>query len=355
MNLASVVGQGRAIEALRAVLGSGRVPGAFLFHGRPGIGKFRAAVAFSRALLCEREGDDACEACRACRRSAQRIHPNLRIVAEGDDVRSIKIADVRALQAELALKPLEGRRKAVVIDNADRMPPTTANALLKTLEEPPPQSCIILVAASLDRILETIRSRCHRIRFRPLAPEDARRVLEGERSEPLEDEQAAFVTRLAGGSPGRALQLADASYVAERDALVDLFLSMGSGRGDPLEAATALQTLAVGAEKVDRAAVRVRVEGALELLEAFVADVLRELAGAGPERGIFASGHRTEALTRHGRDPDRWEFLLRRLLETAHNVRSNADVDLSVGDLFLAIDRRLGGGGVALRNALTTR
>jgi len=166
MPLTDLIGQDLAVRVLRGILRRGAVAHAYLFAGEDGVGKTLAAREFARALLCELGGDDACGRCRACRRAAEGNHPDLRTVAAGE--RQIRIDQVREIAERLAVRAYEGGRKVVLVERADEMNPAAANAFLKTLEEPPPLSVLILVSARPDLLPETIRSRVQRIAFRPL-------------------------------------------------------------------------------------------------------------------------------------------------------------------------------------------
>lgn len=206
--LSSVLGQDRALSLLRRYLAAGATPHGLLFAGEEGIGKEKAARAFVAALLCRNPGEDgACRSCPECRLLASSSHPNfLHIVPETPFLR---IDEIRALQEELSLKAFSDRPRAAILCPADRMTPQAANALLKTLEEPPPATHLILVAHRAAGMMPTIVSRCQRIPFFPLSPEEAAGILS--RHPDAGPSYPPAVLRLAaaisGGSPGRALTL----------------------------------------------------------------------------------------------------------------------------------------------------
>ena len=116
--------------------------------------------------------------CAACTRIARGVHPDVLVVEPGDNG-SIKIDQVREIVDRAAYRPFEGRRRVVIIDEADALVPAAQNALLKTLEEPPPSSVFILVTSRPDVLLPTVRSRCPQLRFRPLGPARHRRGARG--------------------------------------------------------------------------------------------------------------------------------------------------------------------------------
>lgn len=155
--LSSLRGQDRAIFLLRRYLSTGSIPSGLLFHGEEGIGKEKAALAFLAALFCRaRTPDGACGSCPECRLLSSGAHPNfLRVSPENH---YIQIAEIRKLKEELSLKAFSDRPRAALICPADRMTLQAANALLKTLEEPPAATHLVLVAHRLSQLPPTIVS-----------------------------------------------------------------------------------------------------------------------------------------------------------------------------------------------------
>lgn len=204
---ASVRGQERAVALLRRYLASGATPGGLLFAGEEGVGKEKAARAFVSALLCRAPGaDGACGSCPDCRLLASGGHPNLlRIVPE---THFLRIDEIRALKEELSLKAFSDRPRAAILVPADRMTPQAANALLKTLEEPPPGTHLLLVAHRVSQVMPTIVSRCQRIPFFPLPAETVVEILAGlPEAEGRSGVEIRLAAALSGGSPGRALAI----------------------------------------------------------------------------------------------------------------------------------------------------
>lgn len=208
--LASVRGQDRAVALLRRYLDTGKVPPGLLFFGEEGIGKEKAANAFAGALLCRAPGPEgACGACADCRLLAAGAHPNLlRVVPEN---RNILIDDIRRLQEELALKAFSDRPRAALVVPADRMTVQAANALLKTLEEPPPATHLLLVSHRLSQLPPTIVSRCQKVPFSPLPVDVVAEILGGlpEAGAGRPPGAIRAAAACAGGSPGRALEALD--------------------------------------------------------------------------------------------------------------------------------------------------
>ena len=221
--LSSVVGQERALSLLRMYIGAGAVPQGLLFSGEEGVGKEKAARAFAAALLCRNPGaEGACGSCPDCRLLASGAHPNFFFITP--ETQFLRIDEIRALQEELALKAFSDRPRAAILCPADRMTPQAANALLKTLEEPPPGAHLILVAHRAAVLMPTIVSRCQRIPFFPLPVGTVAEILS--RRPDAGGGVPLPVIRLAaavsGGSPGRALSLLP-DLADEREAWLALF------------------------------------------------------------------------------------------------------------------------------------
>ena len=225
-------GHDEVVEQFRRALARGRMASSFLFVGPAGIGKRTFAVKLAQALLCcERPADalDPCGACPACIQVTAGTHPDLHMVAKPKDKADIPVElligdkDHRGREGlchDIALKPFMGGRKIAVIDDADHLNAEGANSLLKTLEEPPPRSVVILISTSPAKQLPTIRSRCQLIRFQPLPADIVAELLLGQK---LVDD-AAEARRLAthgGGSPQRAIELADGELWSFRSTLAE--------------------------------------------------------------------------------------------------------------------------------------
>jgi DNA polymerase-3 subunit delta' len=167
MSFDRIIGQNRPLRILRGILNTGRIPTTYLFSGERGIGKFTAALEFAKALNCENlKGGDPCDRCRSCMKSGSLNHPDLKIMAPEGGM--IKVEQIRELEEFLSFTPYEGNKKIVIADDADSMNAYAENAFLKTLEEPPDESVIILVSSKPDKLAGTIRSRCLNIKFMTL-------------------------------------------------------------------------------------------------------------------------------------------------------------------------------------------
>jgi DNA polymerase III subunit delta' len=224
------------LDALRA----GRVHHAWLITGPDGVGKATLAFRFARRLLAGLPADFAVGSAFAGSLALDPSHPTFRRVAAGShaDLETIELGvnektgrqrtqivvdDARKIGNFMSLTPAEGGWRVVVVDGAEDMNPSAANAILKVLEEPPARALLILCCAAPGRLLPTIRSRCRRLRLDPLDDPAMRELLAAYLPDLSEDERLRLTT-LAEGSPGRALKLADAEGL-KIAALVDEVLA----------------------------------------------------------------------------------------------------------------------------------
>jgi DNA polymerase III subunit delta' len=277
MPLSQLEGQPRALAQLRSGIVSGRLHHAYLFAGPSGVGKADAALRFAQAVNCavDVEGCGRCESCIAIARGS---HPDLLTLVSGGldgPSRDIKVQQVRELCASLQLNPVVAARKVARILDADRMNPSAQNALLKTLEEPPSRTILILVTSSEDQLLGTVRSRCLRIPFAPLPLAVLRDRLVSEDHLPLPE--ARWRAALALGSLERARGFDDGSLGRRRESCAEVSRLLASQAGS---AQALIQAMALG-EKIGA-----ERERAVEWLGAaawYLRDLLLLAGGASPE------------------------------------------------------------------------
>src|SRR5262245_2202137 len=201
--LASIVGHAHVVTLLRRAVAASRVPQSLLISGPEGVGKRTLALALAQAVNCpsRREGD-ACGVCSTCQRIARGQHSDVTVVTNGDEA-SIKIKVLRERVLDVVgYRPFEAGRRVYIIDPADEMTSEGQDALLKTLEEPPPAAILVLVSAYPDTLHATVRSRCRRLRLGPLADRDVARILV-ERCQ-IDRAKAGVLATVAGGSVARA-------------------------------------------------------------------------------------------------------------------------------------------------------
>ena len=209
MPFADITGHEQPISLLQATLCSGRLAHAYLFYGEARIGKSMTAVRWAQALNCEQpsqtEARDSCGRCRSCLQIAACTHPDYFVIEPDSKAATpqIKIEQVREIEQQFVYRPLVGERKICLIDDADRLTIGAANALLKTLEEPPGDSLFILVTSRPHALPITIRSRCQALRFTTPARTQVEAALILKRELPPAD--ARFLAVFADGRIGEAL------------------------------------------------------------------------------------------------------------------------------------------------------
>jgi DNA polymerase III subunit delta' len=232
MSWHGIHGHNDVVEQFRRALARGRLASSFLFAGPAGIGKRTFALKLAQAMLCQarpEESLDPCEACPSCVQITAGTHPDLDVVCKPEDKSFLPLALLigddehrrrEGLCHNISMKPYLGGRKIAVIDDADLLNVEGANALLKTLEEPPPRSILILIGTTPAKQLPTIRSRCQLIRFQPLSIEIVAELLtsKGLVTDPAE---ARRLARYSEGSVQRALELADPELWSFRNTLFE--------------------------------------------------------------------------------------------------------------------------------------
>ena len=199
----AIIGHHQILKQLYHAIASNRVAGAYLFVGVANVGKETVALNFAKSINCRTSDEGACGTCLSCRKADDGNHPDLQIIRPSGAW--IKIDQIRELQKRIIYRPLEGVRKVYILTEAERMNLEAANCLLKTLEEPPADSGLILLTTNLDALLPTIRSRCQIIPFHPLVVSE----LAGHLMErfDMDESQALRVATTAGGAVGKALTL----------------------------------------------------------------------------------------------------------------------------------------------------
>jgi DNA polymerase III subunit delta' len=275
-HLGEVIGHKLALDTLRRAFESGRAHHAYLLDGPSGVGKRTVADLVARSLLCERrQPGHPCGQCGECRRVLAGSHPDFIVLAP--DGQFIKIEAVRQLSHVFAFRSFEGGARVVIVDPAERLTDEAANALLKTLEEPPAGSYFFVVTANRSQLLPTIVSRCQHLAFSPLSSEDVARVLGR-----LGLRAAAAAARYSGGSPGRAAGLAADPVFGRREDLFHLFVRLTrAAPGAPLGLALGDWAEQGGGKLQEH---RDRSRDVLTLLKILVRDLMLVRAGGSHAR-----------------------------------------------------------------------
>lgn len=234
------------IERLRG----GRLPHALLLTGPAGMGKRDFAERFARAILCDspKDGGSACGECRGCLLMQAGSHPDYLRVEPEEEGKAIGIDTIRALTRFQGLKSQYGRQRVIQLQPADALNANSANALLKTLEEPAGDTILLLTTDRPMALLPTIRSRCQQVIFRPMATpsDEVMHWLQGQLTETTQD--PAMLLQMAGGAPFKALSLVNEGELALQQSLLEEFYALEQGQTTATQLAE--QWLGYGSGKV---------------------------------------------------------------------------------------------------------
>ena len=314
-------------EHLRALIARaalrGTLPPSLIFAGPAGVGKHMAAAALAQLVNCtdprlpgpsDDDGyPDACGECQQCRRIARRVHGDVLFLEPGD-TGSIKIDQIRDAVESASYRPFEGRRRVVIINDAEAIVDAAQDALLKTLEEPPNATAFLLVTSAPETLLPTIRSRCQRLRFGRLSPADVAGVLI--RHHAYEPADAHAAAALCDGSVGRALEGASEDFREARGAALHLLETLAHSPPPARRIEGAVALPGAGRGKADRVA---------------LAQALRALSSMLRDLGILGSQGDQEALA--NLDLQRKLEPLLRTFDNDRILRSFAAVDRALNAL----------------------
>jgi DNA polymerase-3 subunit delta' len=279
--LEAIAEQPRAAALLRRALEADRVAHAYAFVGPAGSGRTAAALVFGQALLCET--GSGCGRCRACELAGGERHPDLHVIrptppeTNPKGARAIRIAAIRELERQAALRPVLGHRKVFILDDADRMTGEAPQAFLKTLEEPPAQTVLILVLSRAQALPATVLSRCQRVRFASRA--EGQREIRAEAVAMLEEVRAQGVEALFRRSQAfdrdreRAERLVDGLWLFARD----LLIAKAGGAPSLLLDPDAAEALAAEAARWSEDAILAAIETCRQAREALAVNVTPRL------------------------------------------------------------------------------
>jgi DNA polymerase-3 subunit delta' len=337
-----IIGHTWAVDALRRSLAGGRSAHAYLLTGPAGVGKALLALRLAQALNCEHGGLDPCLECRACKRIARGNHPDVRIAGmatqtaalkpeEAARQKDLKIDTVREWQSDINLRPYEGRRRVFILHDAEKLTEAAANAMLKTLEEPPPYATIALVANTSGALLPTIVSRCQPLKLRPAPRAAVAAALRERYSLPAGD--ADLLAAWSGGRAGWALRMVEApeELEARQEQLAALVALHGQPRGAGFRWAEERAKEFRGGEQA-------AVYAALELWQSWWRDAL--LIAGGCATALVHIDRREELERAAARYPlaDIHAFLAR-LDMAARQLRENVNPQLALENVALHLPR----------------
>lgn len=334
MPFSDIIGHERPITAMTAALRLNRLAHAYLFHGEAHVGKFLTATRLAQALNCEHplsvEQLDSCGACRSCLQIAARTHPDF-VVIEPDHesaVPQIKIDQIRDIEQQLIYRPLIGERKICIIDDAERLTIGAANALLKTLEEPPGHALFMLISSRPQALPITIRSRCQALRFTPPTHIQVEATLVRQREIP--PDEARFLALFSDGRIGEALTLDLAALHAQQRECLDLVAPA------TLQSITAILTLAESLAKADRSG------EVLGWLSRWIRDLVIVLAGGNQDYLLHRD--QLDQLNRYAKqaNPDMLLALLNEIERTEQQATRHLNMHMALENILLRLREGLG-------------
>jgi DNA polymerase-3 subunit delta' len=220
MSFKDIKGQDKPVEILKNYIKSSRLTGTYLFLGEEGIGKYLVARTLAKAVNCLSLEGDSCDSCSSCLKIDKNQHPDIHFI-EPEPSDAIKIEYMRDLKKDINLRPYEAKKKVFVINDAHRLTAEAANALLKTLEEPPANSLIVLVSSKATLLFKTIISRCKIIRFCPLESSMLKDILGKDYG--LDNNLAHFLAYFFEGRIGSILRLKDTDVLKDKNRIIDEF------------------------------------------------------------------------------------------------------------------------------------
>jgi DNA polymerase III subunit delta' len=324
----NLLGHDWAVDLLREHVAQGGVRHAYLFTGPQGVGRRTLALRLAQAVNCSNPPapGEVCGACSNCSRIERMQHPDLAIVQAEQVGGVLKVEQVREIQHMLSLAPYEARYRIALILRFEEAHAGAANALLKTLEEPPPQVVLLLTAESIESLLPTIVSRCEVLRLRPLPVEAVSQGLQIRNG--LDATRASLLAHISGGRPGYALRLSEEPELLEerRTRLGDLWVLLGSNSLERFSYAKAI--------KEDKEALR----GTLQTWSSFWRDVLLKSTGADTPLTNLDWADEIEQMTSQV-NPETAHFMLSSLQRTLYLLDRNINPRLAIEVLLLDLPR----------------
>jgi len=219
MTFSDILAQDHITDHFRKTIASNHLSHAYIFTGQDGVGKTLLAKEFSKAIFCSEKEDDSCNLCHNCVRIENNHHPDIHWIEIEEKAKFLKIDNIRDLQHSVKLSSVESNYKIFIIKEADRMNEEASNCLLKTLEEPPASTIIILIANSLTPVKETIKSRCQIIRFHPIPAH----IIEDQLVKRFNADtgKVGWISRFCSGSLGSAFELLEDNFYEKNTDIVD--------------------------------------------------------------------------------------------------------------------------------------
>lgn len=335
-----IIGHSATIAALQTAVARQRLAHAYLFHGEAAIGKRMTARLFAQALNCEgvdsTQGIDTCGLCRSCLQIEKRTHPDFFVIEPDQDLATpqIKIEQVRDIEQQMMYRPLVGERKICLIDQADRMTIGAANALLKTLEEPPDHSLFLLISSRPAALPVTIRSRCQAVRFATPARTQVEAAVILKRD--MSPSDARLLAIISEGRIGEALSTDVQSLRAQQQEVLELVSPKS------LQSIALMLTAAESLNKSDRA------QDLLIWLARWIRDLV--IIRVGGDRDQIAFTENLSALESYARqaDADSLLLILQDIEKTEQQATRHLNLQMAIENILLRLRDALAGSSAPL-------
>lgn len=319
MSFKDIKGQDRAISFLKSAIGSDRVSHAYMFIGPPGVGKRLAAVNFAKAINClDRKEGEPCGSCAQCKKIDSANHPDVLVFSPLKDDSGFGIDKIRALTKDIGLRPYEAKRKVYILDGADSMTQEAQNALLKTLEEPPSDSIMILIVKNPDAVFSTIQSRAKKVKFFPLSAQVVKDILVD--TYKLDSVRSEILARISSGELGRALRYNEEGFFEKRSRIIGA-LSGGNLLDSELD----------GLSRSD-------LKLALDVMLTWYRDILVAKSGY-VSKSLFVNVDKLEAIGREASAAtfDTLNNMINQIILTGSFLEQNANPKLAMGVLGVSL------------------
>jgi len=323
-----MIGHEWAVNLLAEHVAHGRERHAYLFTGPSGVGRRTLALRFAQALNCTQSPvpGQPCRKCSTCKRIEHMQHPDLTLVEAEQEGGTLKIDQIRELQHTLSLAPYESRYRVALVLRFEEAHISAANAMLKTLEEPPAQVVVILTAKSAEDLLPTIVSRAEAIRLRPLSIDETAKGLQAIKGVPRE--LAEKLAHISDGRPGYAIRLfEDQRLLDERHSWLEELVSLLS--------TSRRERFAFVREIVDD---KERVQGELQVWLTFWRDVLLCVTGLNGTLTNFDYADQINRLAR-GTNLDQAQALVKAVEHTMEQIDHNINTRLALEVLLMDLPR----------------
>ena len=328
----NIIGQDLVIKVFSNILDAERLSHAYIFSGPAGIGKFLFARTLAKVLLCQndkpgnwiKKGCDKCSSCKSIEKNSQ---PNLKIVEVDKGKQEISISAVRQIQEELGMMPFYKSHRVFIINEAENLSEEASNALLKTLEEPVPNTILILVTSNLASLIPTVQSRCQVIRFLPIRHELLRDYLM--KNLKIKKEQADFLAHFSSGSIGDAIKLFSQGLLERREDLISDIVADKADTGNNI-------VKYAKANSDDSEGTRLEVRWQLKIIGIFINDVLT--LSYGQNEDALLNQDKISEIRKYQKchSIEDIERFIKKLLESERYINYNVNVNIVMDNLFVA-------------------